>query len=144
MLKLPNGDKWIIDEKELKDKTSEQIRIGDLPETPIDQFLEQLINSDNIPRKLIVRESTYWDDGKKVFIKAIGGYWTTEHNYYIEILSSLAIRKLTTEYFNVFHMKNGMVYLVYQATDLGSYDTKYKVRVYNTVDEYHWATRFVF
>lgn len=94
MITLPNGDKWIIDDREYKGVSNRKRRNGQLPETSIRDFIEELIDPQNhcLPRKLT---------------KDFGGYWDCNFAPYSEILGAIAIKKIKNAFSEVYEMPWG-------------------------------------
>ena len=134
MITLKNGDKWIIDDRELEAAEKAGISYekaceGNLPETSVDDFVRELLDdrSSCFPRKL-----TDWE----------GGYWDCNFDPYKEVLGSLAAHTLTTDFFTAYEMPSGEVLVVYKGADSGGYDVTTKVATFASREEYMKAVSF--
>lgn len=124
MITLPNGDKWIIDDRELEGVPTEQWRVGNLPATTIEDFLKELLDESEdhpfrLPRKLT---------------PSMGGYWDANFNPYHEVLGGIAINIVKTDFFSAYEMADGKVYVAYM--DMDCYDAVTKVKIYPSRKEY--------
>ncbi len=131
MITLPNGDKWIIDDEELENHSREDLQEGNLPETPINEFLNNLLHPKEedcfLPRKLTTE---------------FGGYWDCNFDAIREILSQLAKNKVTTEFLIAYEMPNNEIHVVYRCADSGGYDVTTEVKTFKNREEYHQAVSF--
>lgn len=126
MITLSNGDKWIIDDKEIKGLN---VFGGELPaETPTNDFLNQLIYGKSFPRKLIKFPIPGESFGKP--------YWDSNFSSYLEILTDFAEKVIVTPFCEVLVMPEGLVHVYYTGPDCGGYDCETKRETYNSWQEY--------
>lgn len=121
MIILPNGDKWIIDDRELNGLSDEDISNGKIPITSIENFINDLVKGDCLPRKLVNEEG--W-----------GNCWDCNFDPYKEVLEGFAVRSVTTEFMTAYDLVNGKVAVVY-ITSNGSTSSK-KIKLYENSEEY--------
>jgi hypothetical protein len=106
MITLPNGDKWILDDEEIKNIPYERAKQGYVPATTIEDFLDKLLNPQPedcfLPRKLTEK---------------FGGYWDCNFNVHYEVLSAIAINITRTDFLTACEMADGKVYVIFTAPD---------------------------
>jgi hypothetical protein len=100
MITLTNGDKWIISEKELESVDGFRT---ELPPTDIKDFLEELLNGNCLPRKLV--NNSLWD---------------CNFDAHTEILTAIAVVKKVCDFFVVYEMAWGEIIVIYH--DQEGYD----------------------
>lgn len=127
MITLPNGDKWIIDDSELKNTVNDIV-----PETKIEDFLKQLLYPEEedcfIPRK---------------YINENGGCWDANFNAHKEILEALAVNIIHVNFFDAYEMPSGEIHVVYQHSAAhDGYDVEIGVISYPNKIEYNKAVCF--
>ncbi len=128
MLILPNGDKWIVDNKEWQDagiSYSDACKCK-IPETSYEEFIaDMLSNKRYIPHKHTIT---------KTFPN---GYWDANFDPFSEVFEALAVVKRRLPWSNVFILPNKKVYVVYMGVESNEEECGYEVKVYNNVDEYN-------
>lgn len=99
------------------------VQKGNLPETPLEDFIKELLHPDEdhyrLPRKLT---------------GAMGGHWGCNFNPYKEVFAALAIRSIKNDWSNVYEMPSGEVHVVYEAGD--GYETATKVTSFDNMVKY--------
>lgn len=90
MITLVNGDKWIIDEKEL-----ESVEGSKLPTMDIRDFLNELLNGGCLPRKFYNR------------------CWDSNFDAHTEILTAISAQKMERDFFVVYEMTWGEIIVIY-------------------------------
>ena len=113
MITLSNGDKWIIGDKEWEeaDITYEEAIKGNIPDTSVRGFIEELLDSEDylLPAKLT---------------DSMGGFWDPNFSVFKEVLGDVATRKISNNWSDVYEMPWGHIYVVYQQADNGWYDAE--------------------
>lgn len=131
MITLPNGDKWIIDYREIDAAkaagiTHEEQAKGNIPETTMEDFLDELLHRDDhscfLPHKLVVCGAT--------------SHWFARGDPCNEVLAAIAVKSIKNAFSNVHEMPSGEVHVIYDGADLGGYDVETKVVSFASRDEY--------
>ena len=137
MITLPNGNKWIIDDLEIKDLNYAEACKGNVPETEIKNFVERLCKAfrhddkDGKSECLLPRKLT----------EKFDGYWDCNFDVFKEVLGSIAKSVKSNPWSVVYEMPWDSIVVVFEQADCGGYDAETAVKVYSDYWEYFNAVQ---
>lgn len=133
MIILENGDKWIIDAKEIKDMDYTEATQGKVPLTNLEHFVERLCEAyryDNQNREsLLPRKLTGTEEEER-------GYWDANFDVFSEVLGSVATITTSNPWSKVYKMPWNDVIVVFVQADGGGYDVERAVKRYDCYTDY--------
>ena len=133
MITLPNGDKWILDDKEWESLNIpyEDVIACKIPEmsyeTFIDRLTQSVLDKDSEDLNIIPRKHS-------IFLG--GGFWDANFDAFEEVFPAIAVRKRSYPWCSVYAMPWGKTYVVYTQMDKESGEAITAVTVYANLDDY--------
>ena len=125
MITLKNGDKWILDDLEIKGLDYAEACKGNVPSTEVKDFIEKLCKNcrhDNNKSELML---------PRKLTKEFDGYWDCNFNPFDEVFGSVAKSVKYNPWSTVYEMPWGDVIVVFTQPDCGGYDVETVVKVYS-------------
>jgi hypothetical protein len=103
MITLSNGDRWIIDDKEIEGISYEDAQAAKIPATDIREFVNRLVKGD-------------WYLARK-WVPEMGGFWDANFKANDEVLDSVSTAKVHTPFFQAYEMPWDEVLVVGRDSD---------------------------
>ena len=130
MIKLSNGDHWILDDSEWEnaDIPYEDATARKIPTMSVREFIEKLAASHKeesvglLPRK--------WTN------EFPEGYWDGNFDVYEEVFTDTAVHKITNPWSKVYIMPWKHIYVIYQKADIGGYDVCTGINKFDSLADY--------